>query len=114
MAIIERIAFGVSIKPSQILGMIFIVAMSILLSLSDLFGGAATETTVVVGEHMPIYQAVLYSMSMPVVGTFMTFIVRYANKTIRLASFDFSMAFVLVFSWVFLVLGVWQWTSQRV
>ena len=93
MAVIERIVYGIGVKPYQILGMILIVCMSVLVSLSDLFGKESTETVVIVGEHMPIYKAVLYSLVFPIVGTSMTFVIKYANKTVRIASFDIAMAF---------------------
>ena len=114
VAVIERIVYGIGIKPYQILGMILIVCMSVLVSLSDLFGRASTDAVVLVGDHMPIYKAVLYSMVFPCVATSMTFIIKYANKNVRIASFDLAMAFQFIFSWVFLILGVWQWLSHGV
>ena len=70
-----------------------IVCMSILVSLSDLFGTKEVKTVVIVGEHMPMYKAVLYSLIFPVVATAMTFIIKYANKTLRISSIDFAMSF---------------------
>ena len=93
VAIIERILYAVGIKPYQILGMLMIVCMSILVSLSDLFGTKEVKTVVIVGEHMPMYKAVLYSLIFPVVATAMTFIIKYANKTLRISSIDFAMSF---------------------
>ena len=37
IAIIDRIVYGTGVKPYQIVGMILIVCMSVLVSLSDLF-----------------------------------------------------------------------------
>ena len=63
---------------------------------------------------MPVYKAVLYSMVFPVVGTAMTYIVKYANNTVRLESFDFAMGFQFIFSVVFFLIGLWQWLSHGV
>ena len=37
VAVIDKIVLGIGIKPHQIIGMILIVSMSVLISLSDLF-----------------------------------------------------------------------------
>ena len=55
VAIIERILYGIGIKPYKILGMMMIVSMSILVALSDLYRDKSTKDTVIVGEHI-IYQ----------------------------------------------------------
>ena len=55
---------------------------------------------------MPVYQAVLVSMIFPVVATAMTYIIKYANNTVRLESTDLTMAMQFFFAWVFLILGV--------
>ena len=96
--------------------MVFIVTMSVLVSLSDLFSGHgdSIQEIVITEQRMPIYKAVLYSMVFPVVGTAMTYIVRYANNTVRLESFDFAMGFQFIFSIVFFLIGLWQWLSHGV
>ena len=91
-----------------------IVSMSILVALSDLFGEESAKDTVIVGEHMPIYKALLYSMIFPLVATAMTFMVKYASKTVRISSYDFAWAFQFFYSWVFLALGVYKWISHDV
>ena len=68
--------------------MVLIVLMSILISLSDLFDSHNDGTVVIVGDHMPLYKAVLYSMIYPVVATSGTFIVKYANNTLRISSLE--------------------------
>ena len=114
VAIIERIVYGVGVKPSQILGMVLLVLMSILISLSDLFDSHNDGTVVIVGDHMPLYKAVLYSMVYPVVATSGTFIVKYANNTLRISSLDFAMTFSFLYSWIFFILGFFQWITRRV
>ena len=83
--------------------------MSLLVSLSDLFSGndILKNDGIIYGEHMPVYQAVLISMIFPVVATAMTYIVKYANNTVRLESTDMTMAMQFFFAWVFFILGVW-------
>ena len=51
--------------------MVLIVAMSVLVSLSDLFSGdASLEQDVIITEKsMPIYKAILYSLIYPVAAT---------------------------------------------
>ena len=94
--------------------MVLLVLMSILISLSDLFDSHNDGTVVIVGDHMPLYKAVLYSMVYPVVATSGTFIVKYANNTLRISSLDFAMTFSFLYSWVFFILGFFQWITHRV
>ena len=94
--------------------MMMVVSMSILVALSDLYGEESAKDTVIVGEHMPIYKALLYSLIFPVVATAMTFMVKYASKTVRISSYDFAWAFQFFYSWVFLALGVYKWISHDV
>ena len=114
VAIVERILYAVGIKPYQLLGILMIVFMSILVSLSDLFGKESAKSVVVVGQYMPMYKAVLYSLIFPVVATAMTFIIKFANKTMRISSQDFAMSFQFIYSWVFLIVGIYQWSTHRV
>ena len=114
VAIIERIVYGTAIKPSHIIGMVFLVCMSIFVGLSDLFGSKQAGIIVIVGDRMPMYKAVLYSMIYPVVATSGTFIAKYAYNTVRITSIDFVMTFTFIYSWVFFILGIIQWTSHGV
>ena len=96
--------------------MVLIVAMSVLVSLSDLFSGdASLEQTVIITEKsMPIYKAILYSLIYPVAATQATYIVKYAHNSLKLGNNDYSMAYQFFYSWVFFILGLWQWLSHGV
>ena len=100
VALIERAFFGVKIQLFQVLGMVFLVSMSILISLSDLFGPHAHETKLaeLTTDTVPIYEAVLYSLIFPVSGTCMTFLIRYNNVVLKLDSIDTAHAFALIYS----------------
>ena len=63
---------------------------------------------------MPIYKAVLCSLAFPVVATAMTLIVKYAFREMRIHGVDFGMAFILIYSVVFLALGIYMWTTDKV
>ena len=86
-----------------------IVCMSILVSLSDLFSNdkKLEKDVVITSDRMPIYKAILYSLVYPVVCTIMTYVVKFAYKSLKLASFDFAMAYQFFYSWVFFILGLW-------
>lgn len=115
VAISERILYGTGVKPYQILGMLLIVLMSILVSLSDLFGNPTTETTmVIIGKRMPVYEAVLYSLVFPVMATAMTLLIKYSYHNMRVSGVDFGMAFLLFYSMVFFAIGLYMWISNAV
>ena len=100
VAAIERVFLGVKIQLFQVLGMVFLVLMSILISLSDLFGpnAQAIKRDGLTKETVPVYEAVLYSLIFPLSGTFMTFLIRYNNVVLRLDSIDAAHSFALIYS----------------
>lgn len=44
----------------------------------------------------------------------MTLVVKYSHNFMRVSGIDFGMIFNLIYSLVFLVFGLYQWSSQRV
>ena len=74
--------------------------MSILISLSDLFGPQAEviKRTDLTEETVPVYKAVLWSLIFPASGTVMTFLIRYNNVVLKLDSIDAAHSFALIYS----------------
>lgn len=90
VAVSERVFFNVGIKPYHVVGMLFVVVMTILVSLSDLFSSANEEKTLVPNDHesVSVYVAVLFSLIFVAVATSFTMVIKYVNKSIRLKSTD--------------------------
>ena len=70
--------------------MIFLVAMAILVALSDLFSGNAQEIKLdpTVEKKVPIYVAILYSLIFPLSAGFMNTLVKYTKVNLRLEAPD--------------------------
>ena len=90
VAVTERVFYNVGIKPYHVVGMLFVVVMTILVSLSDLFSSANEEKMLVPDdqESVSVYVAVLFSLIFVAVATSFTMVIKYVNKSIRLKSTD--------------------------
>ena len=67
-----------------------LVAMGILVSLSDLFGDDAKVVKLddSIEERTPTYVAVLYGLIFPGFASFFTLMVKYVNKQLKLETND--------------------------
>ena len=70
--------------------MILLVAMAILVALSDLFSENAEEIKLdqAVEKKIPIYVAILYSLIFPLSAGFMNTLVKYTKINLRLEATD--------------------------
>ena len=70
--------------------MILLVAMAILVALSDLFSENAEEIKLdpSVEKKVPIYVAILYSLIFPLSAGFMNTLVKYTKINLRLEATD--------------------------
>ena len=107
VALIERIFFKVSIGLYQIVGMLLIVIMTILISLSDLFGPDAKEEKLndPNGKTTPVYVAVLYAFIYPVVATAFTMTVKYI-KMLKLSADDWLLGYNFVWALVVSIIAI--------
>ena len=82
--------------------------MSILVSLSDLFGPDAQVIQLESGKEKskPVYVAVLYSLIFPIVATAFTMVVKYINKTLKLNTNDWLQMYNLIWSTICTVLCI--------
>ena len=87
--------------------MIALVAMTILISLSDLFGDEILEPQNVNAQYKkyPIYKAVLVSLIYPLVTTIFVLFIKYVTS-LKLNINDWSMAYFLIFSLVLIPISI--------
>lgn len=99
----------------QIYGMLLIVAMAILVSLSTL--GEEKDPTKAVFVHeddrVPVWLAILVSFTMPCICTLFIVVIKHVNDTLRIASYDFTIAYWMVASAAYLIVGAIDWKSHH-
>ena len=95
--------------------MLLLVIMTVLVSLSDLFGPNAKVEVIsaVQEERTPTYVAVLYGLLFPSAATFFTLIVKYINKTLKLEADDWMQGYNLIFSVVVLIPAIISWCTHE-
>ena len=114
VAFLERLLYGVKIRLYQTVGMLFLVAMAILIALSDLFGdNPATVKLEPDSERTPAWHAVLVAFIYPLMASFMTLLNKYANVTLKVDSTDWVYAHTLAFSVVCTAIGAVHWGIAR-
>ena len=108
IAITDWVIYGQGLRCFQIVGMLALMAMAIMVSLSDVFfpdeEEAGEDADVGVSKKIPVFYAVLISLLVPVLGTFFVLVVKYADKVLRLDSTDFSVGYWLIVSIVLSVI----------
>ena len=95
-------------------GMALLLAMAILVALSDLFSPDAEEIKPdpIVGEHVPVYVAVIYAFIYPILATGGTFLIKYVNKKVKIESIDFAVSFSFIYSIGALIAAIVHWTNK--
>lgn len=107
VAALERIIYGISIKLFQIVGMLAIVVMAILVSLSDLFSpDANVETLTDDHKRTPIYIAVLIGLIFPAIATYWFILVKYMHKTLKLETMDWIKGYFLISAVILTAIGI--------
>ena len=97
--------------------MLALTTMAVLVSLSDVFYPKEEDLTVVSddltsGKKMPVYIAVLSSLMVPFLFTGFVFVVKYADKTLRLVSTDFAVGYWLLVSVFLTILQIIHFSSS--
>ena len=115
VAFIERVFFKVSIGLYQIIGMLLIVIMTVLISLSDLFGPDAKEEKIdtTKKQSTPIYVAVLYAFIFPVVATCFTVSVKYI-KILKMSANDWILGYNFAWGLVVSIMALAYWQKDEV
>ena len=115
VAVVERIVWGVGLRFFQVLGMIFLVLCTMLVSLSELFTDDGSEAAVVVVDgKTPTYVAVLVSLLMPIVCTAFANLIKYADVRLRLNALDWNCAFNGIMFLTFQVVGIVNFSTGAV
>ena len=113
LAVMERIGYGVGLKPYHILGMIFIVICTIFVSLSELFQSSNLPKQIIVDKKIPTYVAVLCAFVMPIVCTLFSILIKYADKNLRINAIDWNCAFYFFMSLTFSIIGLVNFTTDN-
>jgi len=101
VALMERFGYGVGLKTFQILGVAAMIACAVCISLSELFKSKDTSSVVEVKLTeitTSVHVAVLSSFYMPISCCFFAFIVKYADKNLRLSPYDFTSSYWFIMS----------------
>lgn len=113
VALVERIGFNVNLNISQFLGMLALMTMAILVSLSDLFSpkaetliGEEFASVIDDGTKKPVWLALLTSLAPPVLMTGFSQIVKYADKVLKLDPVDFAMAYWFIDSVLMIIMSL--------
>ena len=109
VAVMERCSYGVSLKCFQVLGMLALVICAICVSLSELFSpkDETTEEAVEIIEiTTPVHVAVLASFCMPISCCFFAFLVKYADKSLKLSAYDFTVAYWFLMSLIVQIVAI--------
>ena len=102
VAVMERIVWKVGLKRSQIIGMLFIIVCTVLVSLSELFQASkSTSENLAADDQIPLYVAVIVALLMPLVCTIFANFIKYADKVLRLDALDWNCAFYFFMSLAF-------------
>ena len=107
VSLCEKLFFAVGLKMYQLVGMLVLVVMAVLIAVSDIFGPNAKEIQIdeTTEVRSPIYLAVLSSCLYPVIGTYMSMIIKYQDVHLRLGAQDFVQAEALTFGVIWAVFG---------
>ena len=102
VAVFERICFGTKLTCSQFVGMLGLVGMAVLISLSDVLkpqiGGENIAAIVIEDKSVPIFVAVLASLIIPVLFTLGTALVKYGDVVLQVDAYDFSFGYWFILS----------------
>lgn len=118
ISILEKVVYGTPFNFKQGYGMLALMLCAIFVSLSEVI--SPKDETVSVGgviveeQHaVPIWLAVLGSFGMPIICTLFVIVIKQANDTLKIAPYDFTMSYWLVFSIVFQLVGVLSFTKNE-
>lgn len=104
MAIADFIIFGMSLKPSQLLGMLVIVTCVVCISLSSI--GKHQESTKMDEPTLPVYVPVLFSLTVPVVQAANIVVAKRVTTIMKVNGRDFTFAFYFFMASVFFFYSV--------
>ena len=88
--------------------MLFIVAMSIMVSLADLFGPEAKPIELDSNQITPTYKAILTALLFPLVATAFTIKIKYI-KILKISTEDWLFAYNLSWGFVFCLIAIAYW-----
>ena len=88
--------------------MLFIVAMSIMVSLADLFGPEAKPIELDSNQITPTYKAILTALLFPLVATAFTIKIKYI-KILKISTEDWLFAYNLAWGFVFCFVAIAHW-----
>jgi drug/metabolite transporter (DMT)-like permease len=88
-----------SLKPSQILGMLVIVFCVICISLSSI--GKNKSGPIVDEPTLPVYVPILFSLTVPVVQAANIVVAKRVTTVLKVSGRDFTFAFYFVMALVF-------------
>jgi drug/metabolite transporter (DMT)-like permease len=111
-ALIDYLFYGNDLESFHILGMLGIVTCTVLVSLSQLVNGDDEDASSAIESSFPVYGAILFSFSMPLVCLGCVFVIKKATSDLKVAGNDFSNAFMLVMSLVYMVVGIISFTQN--
>lgn len=116
VSILEKCCYSIDFNMKQVYGMSLIVIMAVLVSLSQVFSPKEAEagTDVKAVEYeTPIWVALLASLSMPLVCTFMAIPLKHVNETLKITPYDFTVYYWGIASFVYLIVGTADWGSHH-
>ena len=101
----ESVVYNVPFKFKHIYGMSALVLCAVCVSLSEVVSPSEEEVVAsVIGvkeDKVPIWVAILASLTMPIVCTFYVIVIKHSNEKLNNASYDFTIGTWLILSTVF-------------